>query len=384
VKAAATALSMLLLLGRPGWPAAVLVRQPPPGATSSTRGADRIKALQREAEVLAGQERTLLGDLRKLEVERDLRTEEARKLDAEIETVARQVDEATSRIAALDGAIQAARPGLDARLVDVYKLGRPGYARALLGVGDLREVGRAARMISALARIDQRRVQEFTASIAGLAATKTAFDQHAAQLKVLQADARTAADLATRAAAAREDLVHQIDARRDLNAQMAGELEVATQKLQKTLQAVPGTSASAETVVLPIKPFRGALEWPLAGRVLSRFGGHRNPAFGTSTIQNGVEIESVDGQPVRSVHDGRVTFADVFAGLGQLVIVDHGGLAFSLYGYLGSINVTKGTTVSHGQVIGTAGRAPAGNSAVYFELRIDGAPVDPLQWLKGR
>ena len=86
---------------------------------------------------------------------------------------------------------------------------------------------------------------------------------------------------------------------------------------------------------------------------------------------------------MRAVHDGRVAFADVFAGLGQLVIVDHGGLAFSLYGHLGTLDVTKGTTVGHGQRLGTAGPGPAGNSSVYFELRIDGKPVDPLQWLKG-
>ncbi len=287
-------------------------------------------------------------------------------------------------MASLDEAIQAARPALQARLVDVYKLGRPGYARVLLGVSDLREIGRATRMLSALAQFDQRHVQEFTASIARLAAAKTAIEQQSVRLRGLQADARKAADLATRAAAAREALVHRIDARRDLNAQMVGELEVATLRLQLAVQALPGTSPAPEQVVLPLKPFRGALDWPLNGRVLSRFGERRNPRFGTTTTQNGLEIESADGSPVLSVHDGTVAFADVFAGFGQLVIVDHGGLAFSLYGYLGSMTATKGMHVSHGQVIGTAGRAPAGHSAVYFELRIDGMPVDPLQWLKER
>ncbi len=111
--------------------------------------------------MLAAEERTLLGDLRKLEVERDLRVEEARTLDAEAASVAARIDEATRQIGVLDQTIQAARPGLNARLVEVYKLGPPGYARLLLGVGSYRDIGRATRLVSAMAQIDQRRVQAF-------------------------------------------------------------------------------------------------------------------------------------------------------------------------------------------------------------------------------
>lgn len=83
VKAVAAPL-VLLLLALPGSPPVVSAQQPA-AATAATRAAERIGALRREAEALAAAERTLLGDLRKLEVERDLRTEEALKLDADAE-----------------------------------------------------------------------------------------------------------------------------------------------------------------------------------------------------------------------------------------------------------------------------------------------------------
>ena len=145
-----------------------------------------------------------------------------------------------------------------------------------------------------------------------------------------------------------------------------------------------GGVSPAEPVRLPIASFRGALQWPASGRLISRFAEPRTLTSGLAATRNGIEIEAADGEPVRAVHDGRVTFADVFVGLGQLVIVDHGGLAFSLYGYLGSIGVTRGRVVAAGEAVGTAGRAPSGAPAAYFELRIDGRPVDPLQWLKAR
>jgi septal ring factor EnvC (AmiA/AmiB activator) len=379
-KIAALALLALLPLG------AVRVHvsaQQPARATPAARAADRIVALRHEAEILTAEERTLLGDLRKLEIERDLRGEEARRLDAEAASVTARVEEATRQIGVLDQAIQAARPGLNARLVEVYKLGRPGYTRVLLGVGGGRDIGRATRLVTAMAQIDQRRVQAFAESQTRLDAEKKSLADDAARLQSLRADAIAASRLASQAVAAREALIREIDAKRDLNARLAGELEAAALKLQKAVQPLPG-APPPDPVGLPIASFRGALQWPTPGRLVSRFAAPRTLQSGSAATQNGIEIEAADGQPVRAVHDGRVTFADVFAGLGQLVIVDHGGLAFSLYGYLGSIGVARGRLVAAGEVVGTAGRGPSGAPAAYFELRIDGRPVDPLQWLKAR
>jgi septal ring factor EnvC (AmiA/AmiB activator) len=67
-----------------------------------------------------------------------------------------------------------------------------------------------------------------------------------------------------------------------------------------------------------------------------------------------------------------------------MVIIDHGANYFSLYGYLGSIGVTSGQHVDAGTELGRVGTAPTGPAALYFELRVDGRSVDPIQWLKPR
>jgi septal ring factor EnvC (AmiA/AmiB activator) len=66
------------------------------------------------------------------------------------------------------------------------------------------------------------------------------------------------------------------------------------------------------------------------------------------------------------------------------VIVDHGNDHYSLYGYLGAMTVTVGQAVEAGAEVGAVGPSPAGPSALYFELRVDGRSVDPVQWLKPR
>jgi len=82
------------------------------------------------------------------------------------------------------------------------------------------------------------------------------------------------------------------------------------------------------------------------------------------------------------VHEGVVAFAGPFAGFGNLVIVDHGTQSFSLYGDLLEVLTQKGAHVVSGQALGTVGRSALGAPGLYFELRVDGQPVDPLQWLK--
>jgi septal ring factor EnvC (AmiA/AmiB activator) len=79
-----------------------------------------------------------------------------------------------------------------------------------------------------------------------------------------------------------------------------------------------------------------------------------------------------------------VDYADAFTGFGNLVIIDHGSNYYSLYGYLGAVGVQRGAHVDTGTGLGRVGTPPAGPPALYFELRVDGRSVDPVQWLRPR
>ena len=103
-----------------------------------------------------------------------------------------------------------------------------------------------------------------------------------------------------------------------------------------------------------------------------------------SLARNGIEIGAAEGTPVLAVHPGTVDYADAFTGFGNLVIVDHGSNYYSLYGYLGAAEVRGGDHVNAGTELGLVGTPPTGPPALYFELRVDGRSIDPVQWLKPR
>jgi septal ring factor EnvC (AmiA/AmiB activator) len=199
----------------------------------------------------------------------------------------------------------------------------------------------------------------------------------------LRQDARVARADADRAALSRSRLIAQIDARRDLMAELAGELQAAQQRLQQTLGAISSGAprAASDAAALPIKPFQGDLDWPASGRLMSRFGRQGN-SVSSAAAQNGIQIGTQEGSVVRAVHDGTVAYAAPFTGYGNLVIVDHGTQTYSMYGQLGSMTVARGGRIDRGQAIGTAGRVLAGTPGLYFEMRVDGEPVDPLEWLR--
>ena len=346
-----------------------------PGAQSP---AERLDTLRKEADALASQQRTLLGELRKIEVKRQLSLQQLSKIERERADARQRLDAAEARAAELARTAETDLPDVEARLVHLYKLGRGGYWRLLLGVGELQALGRAYRLAGSLTAIDRARVNEYYATVDALAAERNTLQERADELETLQAEAVRARSALDRAIASRTALVNSIDARRDLNVQLTGELQAAQEKLQASLAGLQrGRPASS------LRAVRGELPWPLQGPVVRPFGRQPPGPAGEAIVRNGMEIGSPVGRAVRSVLSGSVAYADSFSGYGNLVIVDHGGGIYSLYGYLASMEVSRGDSVPAGARVGTSGASPSGNPALYFELRVDGEAVDPVQWLSG-
>lgn len=343
------------------------------------RVTDRIAALQREAQQLATESRTLVGDLRALEIERDLQREQARAAEGTAAEADRALQATSERLAALEQQRVAQLPDLKLRLVDLYKHGRSGYAGLLFRADSVRDLARATRTVASLAHLNQISVEDHRRTLAALTAERATAAARAHDMQAALAQAQVARTAAERAVASRAALIAGIARRRDLTAQLTGELEVARDHLQQMTTAAAGRTA--EPLVISFAPFRGALEWPATGVITGRFG-QAAGRLGGSAVRNGIEIKAAEGAPARAVHGGEVVYADAFSGFGTLVILDHGGNNYSLYGYLASASASRGDRVDGGAEVGRVGSAPAGPPALYFEIRVDGRSVDPLQWLK--
>ncbi|MFY9269984.1 MAG: peptidoglycan DD-metalloendopeptidase family protein [Candidatus Manganitrophaceae bacterium] len=130
---------------------------------------------------------------------------------------------------------------------------------------------------------------------------------------------------------------------------------------------------------------KGQLSWPNDGKIVSSFGKQKHPKFDTFIYKKGIEIEPSRGDNVRSVFDGIVTFADWFRGYGMVIIVDHGENYYSVYAHLAKLLVSVGDRVAKEMPIGQVGETGLSQgSNLYFEIRHQGEPLDPLAWLPKR
>jgi septal ring factor EnvC (AmiA/AmiB activator) len=377
-----------LLLGLAALAAAVASVRPPAGLAAPPPAGpadaderlrkvqERRKALEQDLARLRGQEKSLLGEVERLEVEVRLRAEELREIQIGLQRTQEQMDATVKRVNELEAQVERERPVLMARARALYKLGELSYLRLLLSVEKPSDIFRGYRFVTALARRDNQRIAAFRADLKTLAATRADLEartREAITLREGREKARRALDADRRRKTA---LLTQIVEQKETHAAYLAELQEAEARLSGLLAGLAEGDAS-----VPVAAFKGALPWPAAGPIRSTFGRHKHPKFDTYTIQNGIEIQARADTPVAAVHEGSVVFAERFKGYGLMVVVDHGGKHHSLYAHLAEARVQPGQRVAAGDVIGTVGTALEG-PGLYFEMRFQGRPQDPVEWLR--
>jgi septal ring factor EnvC (AmiA/AmiB activator) len=132
----------------------------------------------------------------------------------------------------------------------------------------------------------------------------------------------------------------------------------------------------------PFEQLKGRLRLPVRGELGNRFGSQRSDG---GLTWKGLFIAARSGEEVRAIAAGRVVFADWLRGFGNLLIIDHGGAYMSLYGNNEALYKRVGEEIRGGDAIATVGNS-GGNadSGLYFELRHQGKPLDPLTWVNMR
>jgi murein DD-endopeptidase MepM/ murein hydrolase activator NlpD len=185
---------------------------------------------------------------------------------------------------------------------------------------------------------------------------------------------------------ARDELVANRDSLLSAERLKAGALEHARETREEYLsevQALEAESAAlgariqaAQAETATAAPSAGGLVWPVNGPVTSGFG------MRWERMHTGIDIAVPTGTPVHAAAAGTVVYASWMSGYGFLVAIDHGGGLATAYAHNSSLLVSVGQHVSQGQVICLSGST--GHSTgphVHFEVRVNGAPVDPLQYL---
>jgi septal ring factor EnvC (AmiA/AmiB activator) len=160
---------------------------------------------------------------------------------------------------------------------------------------------------------------------------------------------------------------------------LVSRVERQVKERERRARKAEAGSAAKEPAEAPRRfaSLSGGLSAPLAGKVVTRFGRQHDTTFDVTIENRGVEIESASGASVKAVGQGEVAFAGAVSGFGNVLIVQHGGGLFSVYGRLETFLVKQGDAVRKGTGVGRLPESPSGKSVLYLELRAGGTAIDP-------
>jgi septal ring factor EnvC (AmiA/AmiB activator) len=340
---------------------------------------DRIEALQRSMRRDTDRRDALSGQLRDAEENvRGARSKlgDVRKRLAESDAV---LERLSKERAEGEAALRKQRDVLAAELRSAYVGGRQEQFKLLLSQEDPAVLGRMLVYYSYFGRARAAKITEIQDIVAKIDEDARAEAAERERLAALEAESRQQLSAVDAARDERSRALKAVNAqirnRNDSIAKLkreAASLEKLIADLRRAMSDLPPTGGQA------FERVRGRLSWPVAGKIVARFGQSR----GGGLTWNGVLVEAARGTPVKALYDGRIAYADWLQGLGLLVIVDHGGY-MSLYAHNEQIYKSVGDRVTAGEAIATVGDSGGRSTpGLYLEIRRGAKAIDPIPWFR--
>lgn len=356
---------------------------------------NRVRENREAASKLRGQENREMSQLRRTEKDltrarRQLATLQSRQrnLDAQLGTT--RVDLERSQLS-----LSQQKRKLGKRLRNLYKYGVGRQLEFLLSTQSFAQLLSRWDFLVLVAQQDRSLVEDVMAHKDVVEANKHQLENH---LTDVQRNAKKTDRENSRLALLRRQratTVKSIQSQRQNYEAAAAELEKTARQIRGLLAQLErkrreetdrakAEGRSPQPYTGDFSRAEGALDWPVRGEIVGRFGQEKHPKWGTVVMNNGVDIAVPIGTPVHAVGKGRVEYvSDDFGTYGQLVILNHGDGYYTLYGHLSSIAVSVGSEVAPGQTVGRSGETGSLKGPVlHFEVRKGGQSLDPLQWLQ--
>jgi septal ring factor EnvC (AmiA/AmiB activator) len=307
---------------------------------------------------------------------------ELRRLDQKLADQQGKLDKLVAQRDALDAKLKDQRDALAALLRSAYAMGRGEELKLLLAQDRVDQVGRMLAYYRYFERARLGEIDGLLKDLDALAQVQAAIERETAALKIAHDERSAQAQQLAAEREQRRKVLDDLDASlKDQRSRLAalgkdekGLLDLI-EKLRDIFADIPKRLAGEE----PFAQLRGRLAWPLHGKIAAGFSAQEPGA----QVSQGVLIAANSGSEVHAVSHGRVVYADWLRGYGLLLILDHGDGYLSLYGYNETLLKDVGDWVNAGEVVATSGDSSGRKTpGLYFELRYQGKPIDPKNWLK--
>ncbi|PWW40505.1 septal ring factor EnvC (AmiA/AmiB activator) [Idiomarina loihiensis] len=338
--------------------------------------AKRLQAIEERSSALNSTER----QLRDLEIKTSEIAGSLRQTDTELQEITAEIADSEQRREELKQKQKQQMTQLEDQLVSAYMNGKHDFLKMLLNQQD---PGQFERMLSYYQYMNAARVEEIEVirrTQEEIATLTEQLKQQQNQLASLQAEQQEQRAQLEQQQHRQEEKLAELQQQQRKDRSRVTQLEQSREQLEQVLSAIETALAQQKDVrLVGLQAVKNQLRWPSDGDVKRLFGQRREGPL----EWKGVLIEGQNGQPVRSIANGRVVYADWLRGFGLVIVIDHGESYMSLYGHNQTLTKAIGDKVRKDEEIALMGQSGSRNSAaLYFEIRHQGRPQNPSNWIR--
>ncbi len=347
---------------------------------------DDISVATSDLESIDRQLSSMYGELAEREAE--LLAAEAEMALAESATAAAESEVAvvTQQLTAAEQKREASEQAFDDRIVALWKYGTVGYASAVLRSDDVNEAITQAYFVGRVLESDQNLVAKVRAAQDAITEQRSALDKARDQFVLAQSGVQEAVLAVAALTQVQRDLVDAVEVEQDRRKGVVDSLRLSESRYAASIRSLEAesdriTRELAASRYAAGRPGKGDFVWPTSGSPGSGYGYRTHPISGQRRLHAGIDIGAPTGQKIVSVTAGKVVSAGWRGGYGMAVVIDHGGGVATLYAHQSRVAVQAGEIVAKGQTIGYVGSTGYSTGPhLHFEVRVDGSPVDPMDW----
>ncbi len=345
----------------------------------------RLEALRHERDTMRSRFDRDQQALREVERRIGRTVRELRRLERQLAAQRRKLAGLRREKRTLEKRLATQRELLARQIRAAWMIGKQEYLKLLLNQEDPARLGRVMTYYRYFNAARSRRIDAVRETLDELARLAESLKTETARLETLRTQTLKRQQALRADRNQRRKVVARLKAELQDRERAIARLQENERHLRQVLEAIETslTDLLAEDgMARPFASLRGRLPWPVEGKVRNLYGKTRQRS---DLKWNGVLIQAREGRTVRAIARGRVAYADWLRGYGLLIILDHGDGYMSLYGQNQSLFKEVGDWVEAGEPIAAVGRSGGRDqSALYFEIRVNGKPANPVRWCSRR
>ena len=354
---------------------------------------EKVKEVQKEIKrgqayinEMRQKERLILDRLDQMELQLQLIRDNLEKRRRERTLLRKEIAEKRKKVKELERELEKLRALLAQRLEALYKFSRHAYLNILVSARDVSGFQHQWVYLRAVAEQDSALIGQFIKRQQEEEKLTQALTSR--EEKLGRVVAKIGEEVAELEKVKRDQvaLLQDVHTQEEMYQNYVTELAAVSRELKNKIDELQRESGRSKVKIQPKGGFaskKGALPYPVQGKIKSRFGPKQHKKFGTKIRSNGIEITTEPLSPVVAVYGGQVLYSEWVKGYGKVIIIDHGDKYYTLTAHLAEVLRETGATVESGDIIGYAGYSPTEQSGgrVYFEIRHLGKAINPEAWL---